>query len=304
MRFKRLDLNLLVALDVLLTERNVSRSAEKLFLSQSATSGALARLREYFKDELLVQVGRKMVLTPLALALAGKVRAALVQIDGTIIQPPEFDPATVQRTVRMIASDFITIAVLRIAVRRVAGLAPGLTLVIESPGEKPQEKIQRGEVDLVLMPEVFLAPDHPSEKIFSDDYVVVAWAGSAAFGETLSAAQFFAARHATVMFQNRTPSYETWFMKNAGRERDIAAVAGSFAELPFLIEGTDFLAMMHRSLAEVFAKMMPLRLYPSPVDIPPLVECLQWHAYASADECLIWLRDQIKSAAPTYLKNE
>ena len=95
MRFKGLDLNLLVALDVLLTERNVSRAADKLCLSQSATSGALARLREYFDDELLVQVGRKMVCTPRAQMLEGKVRAALLQIDGTIIQPPEFDPTTV-----------------------------------------------------------------------------------------------------------------------------------------------------------------------------------------------------------------
>ncbi len=304
MRFKRLDLNLLVALDVLLTERNVSRAAEKLFLSQSATSGALARLRDYFNDELLVQVGRKMVLTPRAVALAGKVRAALVQIDGTIIQPPEFDPATVQRTVRLIASDFITIAVLRKAVRTIAAEAPGLTLVIESPSEKPQEKIQRGEVDLVLMPEVFLSPDHPSEPFFTDGYVAVVWQGSDKFGETLSQDQFNAAQHATVMFQNRNPSYESWFVKNAGFERRIAAVAGSFSELPFLIEGTDFLAMMHRSMADVFAKMMPLRIYPSPIAIPPLVECMQWHAYASADECLAWVRGHIRAAAPKHPPNE
>lgn len=294
MRFKGLDLNLLVALDVLLTEKNVSHAADKLFLSQSATSGALARLRDYFRDDLLIQVGRKMVLTPRAMALAGRVRAALVQIDGTIIQAPEFDPATVVRTIRIIASDFITIAVLKDAIRRIAAAAPGLTIVIEPPADAPSELVERGEVDILAMPEVFLSPNHPSERFFTDGYVVVCWTGSKAFGETITAEEFFAARHATVMF--RTPTYETWFLKNRGQERKIAAVAGSFAALPFLVEGTDNLALMHRSLAHTFARLMPLRIMPSPVDIPELVECLQWHAYAEGDECLAWVREQIKAS--------
>lgn len=296
MRFKGLDLNLLVALDVLLTEKNVSRAADKLFLSQSATSGALARLREYFGDELLIQVGRKMVLTPRALALAGKVRAALVQIDGTIIQAPEFDPATVVRTVRIVASDFITIAVMKDAIRRIGASAPGLTIVIEPPADAPSELIERGEVDILAMPEVFLSPNHPSEPFFTDGYVAVCWSGSAAYGETLTTDEFYEARHATVMFRSHQPSYETWFLKNRGLERKIAAVAGSFAALPFLIEGTDNLALMHRSLAETFAKLMPLRIMPSPVEIPELVECLQWHAYSEGDECLAWVREQIKAS--------
>lgn len=296
MRFKGLDLNLLVALDVLLTEKNVSRAADKLFLSQSATSGALARLREYFSDELLIQVGRKMVLTPRALALAGKVRAALVQIDGTIIQAPEFDPATVVRTIRIVASDFITIAVMKDAIRRIGALAPGLTIVIEPPADSPSELIERGEVDILAMPEVFLSPNHPSERFFTDGYVAVCWAGSDAYGETITTDEFYAARHATVMFRSHQPSYETWFLKNRGLERKIAAVAGSFAALPFLVEGTDNLALMHKSLAETFAKLMPLRIMPSPVEIPELVECLQWHAYAAADECLAWVREQIRAS--------
>ncbi|MFV0386846.1 LysR family transcriptional regulator [Paracoccus sp. (in: a-proteobacteria)] len=297
MRFKGLDLNLLVALDILLTERNVSRAADKLCLSQSATSGALARLRDYFGDEILVQVGRKMVLTPRAMALADKVRAALMQIEGTIIQSPEFDPATTARTIRIIASDFITISVLSEAVRRIAAQAPDITLVIEPPAVKPHERLERGEVDILAMPEMNLSPDHPSRPFFTDGYVVVAWQGNTSVGDAITEDEFFAARHATVMFPTHTPSYESWFLKNRGSDRRIAAVAGSFAALPFLVEGTENLALMHRSMAQVFARMMPLKLLPLPVVIPELVEALQWHSYSKGDECIAWVCDQIVAAA-------
>ncbi len=88
MHFRGLDLNLLVALDALITERSISRTGEKIHLSQPATSGALARLREYFKDDLLVPVGRKMVLTPLAEELAEPVRQLLLQTDAIIHRNP------------------------------------------------------------------------------------------------------------------------------------------------------------------------------------------------------------------------
>ncbi len=108
MRYGRLDLNLLVALDVLLTERSVSLAADRLCLSQSATSSALGRLREYFEDELLVVKGRAMILTARAEELIEPVRAVLEQIRTTVAVAPPFDPATADRTIRMMASDYST----------------------------------------------------------------------------------------------------------------------------------------------------------------------------------------------------
>jgi DNA-binding transcriptional LysR family regulator len=92
--FKGLDLNLLAALDVLLDEKNTTRAGERLCLSQSAMSGALARLREYFNDELLMQAGRGFVLTPLAESLIEPVGALLRQIEAAIASKARFDPAT------------------------------------------------------------------------------------------------------------------------------------------------------------------------------------------------------------------
>ena len=101
MRFNKLDLNLLVALDALLTERNISRAGERIHLSQPATSNALARLRAYFDDELLVPQGRQMVLTPRAEALLDPVREVLMRIDSTIAEKPRFDPFNVGSALKM-----------------------------------------------------------------------------------------------------------------------------------------------------------------------------------------------------------
>ena len=92
MRFHRLDLNLLVALDALLTYQNVTRASERLCLSQSAMSGCLARLRAHFGDELIVQAGRRMVLTPLGQNLAHPLRELLTKTETLITAKPAFDP--------------------------------------------------------------------------------------------------------------------------------------------------------------------------------------------------------------------
>ena len=128
MRFERLDLNLLVALDALLAEKSVSAAAERLCLSQSATSSALGRLREYFKDELLVLKGRKMVVTARGEELVEPVRAVLQQIRTTISVAPEFDPKTSDRTISIMASDFVTHVVLSDALRFLEKEAPNMRL--------------------------------------------------------------------------------------------------------------------------------------------------------------------------------
>ena len=107
MHFRGLDLNLLVALDALITEKSISRTGEKIHLSQPGASGALARLRDFFKDDLLVPVGRKMVLTPLAEELAQPVRQLLVQAEAIVHRIPHFSPKTSQRSFRLVMSDYV-----------------------------------------------------------------------------------------------------------------------------------------------------------------------------------------------------
>jgi LysR family nod box-dependent transcriptional activator len=107
MRFRHLDLNLIIYLDALLTERSVSRAADRVHISQSAMSDALARLRDYFQDKMFVQVGRSMVPTPLANSIAQPVRDILLQIESVASSNVQFDPRTSQRKIGILASDYV-----------------------------------------------------------------------------------------------------------------------------------------------------------------------------------------------------
>ena len=107
MHLNRFDLNLLVALDALLTERNVTRAAERVFIAQPAMSRALARLRRQFDDPLLIRVGRELRLTPVAQALIEPVRDALLQVQAALGTRPAFDPARSQRVFSLMVPDFV-----------------------------------------------------------------------------------------------------------------------------------------------------------------------------------------------------
>ena len=106
MRLNKLDLNLLVALDAMLTETSITVAAQRLHMSQSAMSNALGRLRDHFQDKLLVQVGRRMEITPRGLVLREAVRDVLMRIDTTIAAQPEFDPAKSEREFTLLVSDY------------------------------------------------------------------------------------------------------------------------------------------------------------------------------------------------------
>ena len=124
MRLNRLDLNLLVALDALLTERSITLAAERICLSQPATSGALARLREFFNDDLLVRVGAKMQPTPLGESLAEPVHNILLQIQATVERGIEFDPFTCNRKFKFLAGDYSSTVLLTAVAKHINTLAP------------------------------------------------------------------------------------------------------------------------------------------------------------------------------------
>ena len=131
------DLNLLVALDALLTERNVTRAGNRLNLSQSAMSGALARLRHHFRDELLVPVGRRMMLTPVADGLVAPVRDILLKVRGTLGSKPRFEAATAARHLSLAVSDYVTEILLADVLRAARCEAPLITFDLRPVGRRP-----------------------------------------------------------------------------------------------------------------------------------------------------------------------
>jgi DNA-binding transcriptional LysR family regulator len=188
---RRVDLNLLLAFDVLLAERNVTRAAERLGVGQSAMSATLARLRKLLDDPVLVREGRALVATPLAESLVVPVRDALARIEG-LLGDRDFDPHRDRRTFSIVASDRTTLTFLRPLVATLPGEYPGLRLEIRAATADHVGLLERGEADLVVIPrEVF--PEHlrfPHEVLYQDHFVCVADAANGQVSDPVTLEQF------------------------------------------------------------------------------------------------------------------
>ena len=298
MRFQRLDLNLLVALDVLLEECSVSLAADRLCLSQSATSSALGRLRDYFQDDLLVLKGRQMVLTPRGEELIEPVRKVLEQIRTTIAIAPEFEPETCDRQIRIMASDYVTEVLLTDTLQALERDAPQMRFEIQSMASNPIDSLDRGMIDLLLTVDFAMSSDHPSEFLFQDDHVVVGDASHPALAGPITAETYFSLGHVTTRFgRSRIPVFEDWFQKRQKRARRVEVVAPTFLSLPGLLVGTQRVATMHRKLAERVCGHMPLKMVDVPFDIPPIREAIQWHVASRNDFAIQWVIGQLRTVA-------
>ena len=192
------DLNLLVALDALLRECNVTQAGNRLNLSQPAMSGALARLRGHFQDELLVSVGRRMVRTPLGDALVEPVRDILLQVRGTLESRSGFDPATSTRHLKIAASDYVIAILMADALRRVRCEAPHITFDLRPLGPRADEALDNAELDFLIAPASAEFEAHASEVLFEDTFTCVAWSGNSAVGDTLSPEEYLSLGHVVV----------------------------------------------------------------------------------------------------------
>jgi LysR family nod box-dependent transcriptional activator len=298
MRYRRLDLNLLVALDAILAERSITRAAAKLCLTQPAVSGSLARLREYFEDPLIVQVGRQMELTPLAQALAVSIRAIMLQIDNAIATDPKFDPAVTKRHFTIAATDYVIQVLLLDLLRNLSRSSPGLTFEFRQFSQHTAHEMQAGEVDLVIGPEIDVRTEHPHVPVFEDNYVVVACKDNALVTENLTFDEYMGLGH--VVFRGERqgqPWLERWFVKQYGDSRRIEVSVGSFLLLPSFLTGTQRIATLQARLARQLASTLSLKIMPAPLELPKLVEVLQWNGQRDVDPALTWMREQVVAAA-------
>lgn len=290
MRFDRLDLNLLVVFDRLMEYRSVTATARALNLSQSALSGALRRLREYFGDELLVQIGRTMVPTHRAAELVVPVRNALMLVRSTITRPAEFDPGTSERRFTIIASDFVQLVLLGPLMRALAEGAPGVSFDILSPSTLTFDLFERGEVDVFITVDSYMSAAHPSRQLFQDEAVVVCWNRNSLIGDHLTEKLFYSIGHVATSFAPlRRESFYEEALRNSGIERRIEVRVPEFSMAPNAVVGTNRVTVMHRRHAEYFASFMPLRLLAAPVPLPHVHEMAQWHGMQESDAGVQWL---------------
>ena len=306
MHLRGLDLNLLVVLHTLLEEKNITRTARRIYLSQSATSGALARLREFFEDELLVQVGHQMVLTPLANSLVEPVRQLMAEAQSIINQRPDFSPATSARRFRIMMSDYVAAVLMTHALPIIQREAPSVGIdILPFEGTPPEEVIDRVEVDLVILPQMFLPADHPMEELFRDTYTCIVWKGNKEIGKTLTVDQYFDKPHVAIRFTTQpADSLSEWIFHNIGRSRRVDVTARTYTVLPHLIVNSSRIATVHRNLANMYAKILPIRIVEPPFQMPQLIESVQWRSFWKPDPGIAWMRKCLREAAQNLSAQE
>lgn len=296
MRFKGLDLNLLIALDVLLDEQSVSRAAERLHVSQPAMSAALMRMREYFGDPLLKLHGKRMIPTAHAMRIQPKLKSLLGDIDILVSQSSAFDPATSDRRFRMGVSDYLLAVLFPSLVAELETAAPGVSLECTPPTDTLVAQLNQGALDCIITPENHISADHPAELLFEEDYVVVGCARNEALkGGMLDRRDFFKAGHIVVELGLLRPmSYAEFHLQKLGRQRKIDMRVASFLIAPELVINTSRITVMQRRLADYFRSRLPIAVAEMPVRIPKMREMIQYHQTRADDPALKWLIQRLR----------
>jgi LysR family nod box-dependent transcriptional activator len=297
LNLRQFDLNLLVALDALLKERNVTRAAERLYLSQPAMSGILGRLRQAFGDELLVRVGRNLEMTEFAEGIAGRVHDCVRELEDLLDAERPFTPATERHAFRIGASDYAALLLFGPLIRRLTTLAPNIALHFVRLDLSTAGRIAAGEIDFGIWPSEF-EPGLPSVPLFEDSWICAAWSGHPSIGDRLTMEDFLRQPH--MAFNISDPGHASVadeYLDRHGHERWIVASTESFTAAPFLLSGTSLLTMVPRRLGERMAHAADIRLLELPFEVPPLREQLNWNPRFTSSPANAFMRELLTEVA-------
>lgn len=286
------DMNLLVVLRALLSERHVTRASARVGLSQSATSHALSRLREMFDDPLLVRSGRALSLTPRAARLLPALDRGLGELERAVAEEPEFEPSTARRTFNIGMSDYLQALIMGPLLRQTAALAPGVDLsVVVFPNL--QELVESGAMDLALSVAGHKTRTLSREALFDERFVCMVRRDHPQIRKPPSLEKYLAQRHVVVAPTGTPGSLVDSALARRGLERRIALRVTNFLIAPVVVCETDFVNTMPARLARQLARIYPLRLVPPPLELPRFEYCMLWHPRHDHDPAQRWLRELV-----------
>jgi LysR family transcriptional regulator, nod-box dependent transcriptional activator len=299
MRYRALDINLLVLLDILLDTGSVSRTAEILCLSQPGISSSLSKLREHFGDELIVQVGRRNIPTPLADRLRLPLKDILTRTDALIAMRSGFDPAQDARRFSLVSSDYVSSVLGHDVLREVASSGPKLLVEVEEFRIESFDRFERGEIDMVIIPDQIAFANHPALPIFQEQYVCAVWAGNSSIGDEITLDQYLGARHVVRNSRNgnRQTLLDEWFLGQSAMHRDIAIQVPTFTDILQVLINTQFVATVQSRLVKNLAQRLPIRILRPPVGFPVMTMVMQWHRHQDSDEGSRWFRSKVCDVA-------
>lgn len=297
MNIYNFDLNLLRVLDALLRERNVSRAAQRLSLSQPAVSNALGRLRELLDDPLLVRVGRAMQPTPRALSLEAPIRDALQQIERTLNAGDFFDPATSRQRFVIAVTDYVELICMPRLMAHLAKVAPGVQLAIQHlTPTLPAAALDNGELDLALGRFLDVPARFHSRPWASETLQVALRKQHPLVAENLDLAGFLRLRHLWVHGGQTRGMVDQW-LEDHDLARDVAYTTPNYLQAAHIVASSDLAAVLPTQLARYFTELLPLQLYDLPFELGPFQLDIVSVAQRERDAALQWLIEQIMTVA-------
>ncbi|MBS0293011.1 MAG: LysR family transcriptional regulator [Proteobacteria bacterium] len=307
--FRTLDLNLLRVFDEVMLERNLTRAAEKLAITQPAVSNALRRLRESLRDELLVRAGHGVEPTPRALALWPAVRQALGQLQESLA-PDGFEPATARTTFVLAMADATGATLIPPLIEIMEHEAPGISLrVVPLTTRDPRRMLDDESVDMAVgyfpaaladltaRAQVESAVAHDSQRLYASQYVCVMRAGHPLADAPLSLDQYCAARHLLVSFSGKPYGFIDGALTALGRERRIVLTVNQFFTAGRVVASTNLLTVLPLHFVALANAGGDLVWRPLPFQLPAVHVDALWHRRRLHDPAHRWLRETMVRAA-------
>ncbi|MDM9379870.1 LysR family transcriptional regulator [Chlorogloeopsis sp. ULAP01] len=294
-----IDLNLLVVFDALMTEQHLTRAAEKIGLSQPATSNALARLRKLFKDDLFIKTSKGITPTPRAIALAVPIREALTQIQSVVSSQPEFDPKTSDRVFRIGMDDYTEIVFLSKLLQELSHIAPNVRVQVRSSTwQKAPKLLDADEIDLALgyFPE--FSSWHQKQTLYLETFICVASAERFKKRKRLTIEEYASASHLLVSPKEDMVGMVDELLAQQGLSRIVAVSVPNFLIVPFVLVSTELVATIPSQIVATLTQTWNLYAFPLPFEMPGFSVDMLWHSKSDRDPGHTWLRELITRLCP------
>ncbi|MFO0749501.1 MAG: LysR family transcriptional regulator [Myxococcota bacterium] len=290
---RSLDLNLLTALDALLDEHSVAKAAARLHLSPPAMSRTLGRIREATGDPILARAGRRLVPTPLALAMRERVRQVVAEAAALLSPVAPVEPARFERRLALRVDDAVTAVLGPPLMAALQERAPGVTLVFRAEGDEDVDALRDGRVDLDLGVQGALGLEIRTRKLIDDERVVLT-RGCSRRRRPMSLRQLAAREHIDVSRRGRVRGPLDEVLAAAGLARTVRAVVPNQLAAAVLVAQSDLVSLVSRAFARAIGATLDVGFAPLPVSLGTVPIALAWHPRFDADPVHAWLRDELR----------
>lgn len=303
MNISTIDLNLLTAFEALAQERNVSRAAADVGITQPAMSNALARLRVLFNDPLLVRAGRTMVLTPRAREAEELIRQALNLVRHSLSERRKSPIGSVSRAFTVGTTEYAEHLLLPKLVNRILQAAPQVRLILRrlpTLFQIPEMELRDGLLDVAVgffNDGPSLGPGLSSQLLLRDTHVCVLRKSHPEGRLPMTLKRFQSLGHVSVLYRSDHWSVLDQMLSQRGIQRRVIVKVPHMLSALAVVSATDLVCTLPRRIAVAFARSMQLRCARLPLEIPPAKCTLVWHARHDQDETLGWLRGEIRAAS-------